>query len=247
MLIAEAPRQFDHTDGGDMQVRVDPSVGGFEPNGGVALISPRGGARLTDLVGMVAGEEFGWRDHGKCFLVAGGFAEEVIEKDRTFVPPVAVEFCIVRTEDEGFDAHDPAKVLDLFFPIEHKISGMAGGAFAGEMGAVGFFVWGATGDSIIFESSKLAKAVGLDVGADVVVLQIEAAIAVEIAVLGVPRVTFFGAPDLFTGFDIAPERGGACGGEDGGEDAVGGAGFGMEETVGIEDEPADFGFLEVVF
>ena len=247
VLMAEAPCEFDHTDGGDMQVGIDPSVGGFEPNGGVALIPPRGGARLTDLVGMVAGEEFGWRDHGKCFLVAGGFTKEVIEKDRAFVPPVAVEFRIVRTEDEGFDAHDSAKMLDLFFPIEHKIGGVAGGAFAGEMGPVGFFVRGATSDSIIFESSKLAKAVGLDVGADVVVLEIEAAIAVEIAVLGVAGVTFFGAPDLFTGFDIATESGGTCGGEDGGEDAVGGAGFGMEETVGIENEPTDFGFLEVVF
>ncbi len=195
----------------------------------------------------MAGEEFGWRDHGKCLLIASGFAEEVIKKDRAFVPPVAVELRIVRTEDEGFDAHDSAKVLDLFFPIEHKISGVAGGAFAGEMGAVGFFVGGAASDSIIFESSKLAKAVGLDVGADVVVLEIEAAIAIEIAVLGIAGVTFFGAPDLFTGFDIATESGGACGGEDGGKDAVGGAGFGMKETVGIEDEPADFCFLEIVF
>ncbi len=247
VLMAEAPCEFDHTDGGDVQVGVDPSVGGFEPNRGVALISPGGGARLTDLMGLIAGEEFGWGDHGKCFLVAGGFTEEVIEKDRAFVPPVAVKFRIVRTEDEGFDAHDSAEMLNLFFPIEHKISGVAGGAFAGEMGAVGFFVRGASGDSIIFESSKLAKAVGLDVGADVVVLEIEAAIAIEIAVLGIAGVTFFGAPDLFTGFDIATESGGACGGEDGGKDAVGGAGFSMEETVGIENEPADFCFLEIVF
>ena len=247
VLMAEAPCEFNHTNGGDVQVGIDPSVGGFEPNGGVALIPPRGGARLTDLVGIVTGEEFGWRGHGKCFLVAGGFAEEVIEKDRTFVPPVTVEFRIVRPEDEVFDAHDPAKMLDLFVPIEHKISGVAGGALAGEMGPVGFFVRGATSDSIIFESSKLAKAVGLDVGADVVVLEIEAAIPVEIAVLGVPGVTFFRAPDLFAGFDIATESGGACGGEDGGEDAVSGAGFGMKEAVGIEDEPTDFGFLEVVF
>jgi len=87
----------------------------------------------------------------------------------------------------------------------------------------------------------------LDIGADIVVFEIEAAISVEIAVLGVAGVTFFGAPDLFTGFDIATESGGACGGEDGGKDAVGGAGFGMEESVGIEDEPADFCFLEIVF
>ena len=247
LLMAEAPCEFDHADGGDVKVGIDPGVGGFEPNGGVAFIAPGGGAGLTDLVGVVAGEEFGGGDHGKSFLIAGRLSEEVIKKDRSFVPPVTVEFGIVRAEDKGFDAHDAAKVFDLFFAVEHKISGVAGGAFAGEVGAVGFFVGGAAGDSIIFESSELAKAVGLDVGADVVVLEIEAAIAVEIAVLGVAGVTFFGAPDLFTGFDIATESGGACGGEDGGEDAVGGAGFGMEETVGIEDEPADFSLLEIVF
>ena len=87
----------------------------------------------------------------------------------------------------------------------------------------------------------------MDVGADVVVFEIETTIAVEIAVLAIAGVTFFCAPDLFTGFDIATEGGGPCGGEDGGKDAVGGTGFGMEESVGIENEPADFGFLEVVF
>ena len=40
VLMAKAPCQFDHTDGGNVQVGVDPSVGGFEPNGGVTLISP---------------------------------------------------------------------------------------------------------------------------------------------------------------------------------------------------------------
>ena len=156
LLMAEAPCEFDHADGGDVKVGIDPGVGGFEPNGGVAFIAPRGGAGLTDLVGVVAGEEFGRGDHGKSFLIAGRLSEEVIKKDRSFVPPVTVEFGIVRAEDKGFDAHDAAKVLDLFFAVEHKISGVAGGAFAGEVGAVRFFVWGAAGDSIIFESGKLA-------------------------------------------------------------------------------------------
>ena len=111
---------------------------------------------MTDLVGVVAGEEFGRGDHGKSFLIAGRLSEEVIKKDRSFVPPVTVEFGIVRAEDKGFDAHDAAKVFDLFFAVEHKISGVAGGAFAGEVRAVGFFVGGAAGDSIIFESGKLA-------------------------------------------------------------------------------------------
>ena len=229
-----------------MEVRIDPGVGALQPNGPVALVAPRGGAGGGELVGVVAGEEFGRGDHRKGFLVVSGFAKEIIEEDGALVPPVAVQFGVVRAENDGFGSHDASKVLDLFFAIEHEVGRVVGGTLASEMGSVRLFVRRATSDAVVLEAGEFPHAVGLDVGADVVVIEVEAAISIKVAVLSVPGVALLCAPHLFTGFDIASEGGGAGGGEDGGEDAVGGAGVGIKESVGIDDKPANFGLLEMV-
>ena len=230
-----------------MQVGIDPGVGALQPNGPVALVAPRGGAGGGQLVGVVAGEEFGRGDHRKGFLVVRGFTKKIIEEDGALVPPVAVQFGVVGAEYDGFGSHDAPEMLDLFFAIEHEVGRVVGSTLASEVGTVRLFVRRATGDAVILEAGEFPHAVGLDVGADVVVIEVEAAISIKVAVLSVPGVALLCAPHLFTGFDIAPKGGGAGGGEDGGEDAVGGAGVGIENSVGIDDKPANFGLLKVVF
>jgi hypothetical protein len=138
-------------------------------------------------------------------------------------------------------------MLDLFFPIEHEVGGMLIGTLAGQGRAVRFFVLGPAGDAVIFETCKFSDSVGLDVGSDVIVVEIEAAVSIEVPIFGVSGVAFLGAPNLLAGFDVATEGSGASGGKEGSEDAVSGTGFGVEDAVSVDDEPANLGLLEVVF
>jgi len=124
---------------------------------------------------------------------------------------------------------------------------MFGSALASEVGSVWLFVLSATGDAVVFQAGELPDSVRLDVGADVVVIEIKAAISVEVAVLPISGVSLLCTPDLFAGFDIATKGGRTCGGEDGGKDSVSGAGLGVEDSMCVHDEPANFGFLEVMF
>ena len=158
-----------------------------------------------------------------------------------------VEFGVIRAEDDGFGTHDPAKVLDLFFAIKHKVCCMFGCPLAGKVGSVRLFVWRATGDAVVFQAGEFSHSVRLDVGANVIVIEIKAAISVEVAILPISGVPLLCTPDLFAGFDIATKGGRTCGGENGGKDSVSGAGLGIEDAMCVHNEPADFGFLEVVF
>lgn len=160
---------------------------------------------------------------------------------------MAVEFGIIRAKNDGFGAHDTAEMFDLFLAVEEKVSRVFGRALAGKIGAIGFFVGGLARDAVVFEAGKFAQAVGLDVRANVVVIEVEAAVAIKVAVFAIAGVALLCAPDLFTGFDIATKGGGPGRGKDGGEDALGGPRIGVEDSVGVDDEPANFCFGEVAF
>ena len=198
-------------------------------------------------MGIVTREKFGRGSHRKSLLVVGRFSKKIIQEDGAFVPPVAVQLGIIRAENDRFGAHDPAQVLDLFFAIKHKVCRMFGCALAGKVGSVRLFVRRATGDAMVFQAGELPHPVRLDVRANVVVIEIEAAISVEVAILPIPGVPLLCTPDLFAGFDIATKGGRTCGGEDGGKDSVSRAGLGVEDSMCVHDEPANFGFLEVMF
>ncbi len=118
-----------------------------------------------------------------------------------------VQFGVVRAEDDGLCPHNTAEMFDLFFSIEHKVGGMFGGAFAGKVRSVRLFMGSASCDAVVLQACELPHAIGLDVGADVVVIEVETTVAVEVAVFAIPWVTLLCTPDLFAGFDIAPKGG----------------------------------------
>jgi len=98
-------------------------------------------------------------------------------------------------------------MLDLFLAIKHKVGGMFGGTLAGKVRTVRLFMCSASCDAVVLQARELTHAVGLDIGADIVVIEVEAAVAVEVAVFAIPWVTLLRTPDLFAGFDIAAKRG----------------------------------------
>ena len=198
-------------------------------------------------MGVVPCQELGRSDHTECFLVVGGLTKEGIEEEGAFVPPVSVQFGVVWANNDGFNSHDAVEMLDLFFPVEHEVGGVLIGAFTGEGRPVRLLVLGAAGDAMIFKAGEFSSSAGLDVGADVVVIEIEADVPIKVPVFGVSRIALLGAPNLLAGFNVPTERSGACGGKEGGEYAVSGTGFGVKDTVSIDDEPANLGLLEMVF
>ena len=115
---------------------------------------------------------------------------------------MAVQFGIVGAKDNGFCPHYTAKMLDLFFAIEHEVGGMFSGAFAGKVRAIRLFMGSASRDSVVLQARELPHAIGLDVGANVVVIEVETTVAIEVAVFAIPWVTLLCTPDLFAGFNI---------------------------------------------
>ncbi len=79
----------------------------------------------------------------------------------------------------------------------------------------------------------------MDVRLDVVERQIEADVAVEVAVVRVARVALLGAPDLLAALDVATERRDPRPAVDGGVHAVERTRVREEDAVGVDEEEAN--------
>ena len=95
------------------------------------------------------------------------------------------------------------------------------------------------GDRVVLDAGVDAVPLGVDVGLDVVHRQVEADVAVEVAVVLVARVALLRAPDLLRRFDVAPERRDAAGAVDRRVGAVDRAAIGEQDAVGVDEEVAD--------
>src|SRR5665647_1567177 len=82
---------------------------------------------------------------------------------------------------------------------------------------------------------------------DVVEIEVKADVAVKIAVTHIAGITFMFAPDLAGGIVVAPERGDAVGRVNRREGAKTRTRFGVQNSVRVEDEPADVRLLQKFF
>src|SRR5437588_1494048 len=78
--------QLGHTFLRDLQVGINPFVGLVEPDFPIAFVAPTGGARFGDLLGGIFLEVFPGRRELDHILVVNGFADEVIQELRSFIP-----------------------------------------------------------------------------------------------------------------------------------------------------------------
>src|SRR5208282_578458 len=95
----------------------------------------------------------------------------------------------------------------------------------------------AAGDAMILEAGESPRAGGGQVGFQIVEIEIEARVAIEIAVAGVAGIPFIPAPNLAGGIRVAAKSSEAVRGEDGREDGVPRLRSRLQEAVGVEDEP----------
>src|ERR1035441_9253768 len=106
------------------------------------------------------------------------------------------------------------------------------------------FVGRAAGDAIILDTGEAALARRGQMRLQVVQIEVEADVAVEVAVARVARVTGVPAPDLAGGIRVAAKGGDAVGREDRGKRRVAWPWPGVQNAVCIGDEPAKVGLLQ---
>src|SRR3981081_3927990 len=104
-------------------MRINPGVGRIEPNFEMTFIPPGRCGRLDRLLGRMAGQIFARRRELKILLVERDFADEELEKARSFKPPMSEQFRVERNDDDRIDierrdlAQLPATLLEKMIRV----------------------------------------------------------------------------------------------------------------------------------
>ena len=160
---------------------------------------------------------------------------------------MAEQFGVVGRDDERRAIHDFAELARLLATGGEEVGGVRFHGCEREGAVIDFLVRRGTGDATILEAGEAPQVRAGQVGADVVEVEVEAHVAVEVAIARVAGIALVAAPDLACGFEVAGEGGDAIRREHGGEDAVARPRSGVQQPVRVHDEPADVRLLEHSF
>ncbi len=100
--------------------------------------------------------------------------------------------------------------LDLLGAVEHEVARVRPGLLARNARLVGLLVDALSGDPEVLEARHEARAVARDLAHQVVFGQVEADVAVEIAVVRVSGIPLVARPDLTARFEVTPKEGDAA-------------------------------------
>ena len=92
---------------------------------------------------------------------------------------MAEKLGVIGGEDERRAIHVAGQPFDLFFAVEHEVAGVLGGFFQGGLRVVRLLVIAAAGDLVVLDAGVGADAGLVQVRLDVVVIEIEADVAVK--------------------------------------------------------------------
>ncbi len=138
----------------------------------------------------------------------------------------------------------PRDLPHLLHAAIEKMLRVAGGGLQRRAAVVNLLVAGSAGDAVILQAGEPARFRRRQVRPDVIEIEVEADVAVKIAVARVAGVTLVLAPDLPGGIVVAAEGGDAVGRVNRREGAVTRARARVQHAVGVENEPADVGLLQ---
>src|ERR1043166_7882724 len=181
---------------------VNPTIGGIEPDAELAVLAPCRSCRLDRLLSRMAGEVFARRGQLHNIL-RGDFADEQLQKARTFEPPVPEQFGIERNHDDWIEIRrdQSAEFFTALLDEMHRVR-LSCSLRCGAI--VQFLFRMAAGDPVVFHAGKLAHAARDR--AEMLQRQIETDVAIEVTICWIARVTFVRAPDLPARIAIAGER-----------------------------------------
>ena len=191
---------------GAVQMRVDPVVAVVEPYFVVTFVSPAGGARLGYLVPGVFFKVFRKCDQPDRLFSVIDRANQILQPARSFVPPVAKQFRVIRSGHDRFAVHPGRQVFHLPAPAGQKMTGVKSRFGIGALRVVGLLHLRLSGYPVVFDPGVDPDAIAVNVGLDVVKIEVMSNITVKVAVVEVPGVPFRGAPYLPGGVGIASKE-----------------------------------------
>ena len=129
----------------------------------------------------------------------------MVQKPRTFEPPMPEEFGVVRADHNWRAAHPFRGFSNLSCPRLHEVSGVFCSFCLGCFGLIDPVIAVFAANGVILDSRESPHIWAGKVGANVLEIRIESDIAVEVPVVFVSWVACVATPDLQCRFVIAPE------------------------------------------
>src|SRR5262249_36826450 len=131
-------------------------------------------------------------------------AEDLLQPDRSLVPPVPEELGIVRADEDGGPVHSAAEPGDLRPPRGDEVRRVLDRAGTRAVGLVGLLAIGVAGDAVVLEARRRALATRYE-RAEGILGQVESDVAMKVPVPGIARVADLRAPDLGGAVGVAAE------------------------------------------
>ena len=160
---------------------------------------------------------------------------------------MAEQFGVIRRDHERRAVEQAGDLPRLLHAAVEKMLRVAGGGLQRGVAVVNLLVARAAGDAVILDAGEPARFRRRQVRFDVIEIEVEADVAVKIAVARVAGVAFVLAPDLPRGIVVAAKGGDAVGRENRRKGAVTRARPRVQHAVRVEDEPADVRLLQKRF
>src|SRR5712692_9053940 len=116
---------------------------------------------------------------------------------------MAEQFGIVGSNDQRRTVHYPGQSLDLSLAIVQEVSSVQSCLLARWLGIVGSLLVGAAGDAVILDPDIDPLSSGWQIRAHMVVVEVVADVAVEVAVINMSRIAFDWTSHLLGGLYIS--------------------------------------------
>ena len=238
---------FFHARGSSMKVRIDPLVGTIEPNVRITHVAPGTEGRDLLLVHRMAFQVGAGGDGFQLVLIEVQLLEDVVEKFRPFIPPVAVELRIIRSHDQRRAIHVLRQMPHLASATVHEVLGVHRHLAEGIGGIVRLVRHALAGDAVVLESRIGAHAGNVLNIAQVLGIEVEADVPVKFTIVVIARITDLSRPHGTAGLRIARKTGGTGRRDDRRIDAKLGSRRTEQNAVSISEEKPEAIGGQVVF
>src|SRR5215469_10050689 len=147
-------RELNHAVRRRLQLRINPGVTRVEPDGKMPVLTPRGSSGLNDLLRRMCRQIFARHREPEISFVCC-VANELLQKNRSFEPPVPKQFCVKRSDNDRLET-EFADFLNLFTPLFQKVDCVFCCRFFGPCPVIQLFLIAASGDPMVFHSREFS-------------------------------------------------------------------------------------------
>ena len=171
-------------------------------------------------------------------LIVGQLADQEVEPLRTLEPPVTEQLGVEQRGDDRRPVHVRRAALDHVDLPAQEVGGVSVRALARRDMLVRLLAIGVAGDPVILEAGEDAGVAVENERPDVLEVQVEADVAIEVAIAGIAGVALVGAPHQPRRGGIAAERGGAVAAAERRQVAVSRSRRGVHDPMRLDEEEA---------